>query len=109
MAVFIAAGSAGTWSPNRPAIWAPLLVSPGDVARNVALYVPFGALGLLALDRSDIRGMLRVLGVAILFSAANETLQLYTVDRVGSVTDIVSAAVGASLGIAAVWLLSRPR
>jgi VanZ family protein len=79
-----------------------------DVARNVALYVPFGTLGMLAWRRSDVRGMLRVTSVAILFSAINEALQLYTVDRVGSLTDIASAAVG-SLAGAAVVVLLRPR
>ena len=108
LALFIVAGSAGTWGRYRPGIWAPLLLKPADVARNIALYVPFGALGMLALRRSNVRGMLKVTSVAILFSAANEALQLYTVDRVGSLTDIASAAVGSLIGGALVVLV-RPR
>ena len=109
LALFIIVGSAGTWSPYQPGIWAPTLVKPSDVARNVALYVPFGVLGMLALGRSDPRGVVRVTGLAILFSAANEMLQLYTVDRVGSVTDIVSAAVGAFIGASLVALFVTAR
>lgn len=109
LALFIVIGSAGTWSPYQPGIWAPLLVKPADVARNVALYVPFGLLGMLALGKSGLRGVMRVTGFAILFSCANEVLQLYTVDRVGSVTDIVSAAIGAIIGASLVALFASPR
>ena len=109
LAVFIIVGSAGTWSPYQPGIWAPTLVKPADVARNVAIYVPFGVLGMVALRRSDLRGVVRVTGLAMLFSAANEMLQLYTVDRVGSLTDIVSAAVGAIIGASLVALFVTAR
>jgi glycopeptide antibiotics resistance protein len=78
------------------------------VARNVLLYVPFGTLGMLALGRGDARGALRVAGVAMLFSLGVETLQLYTVDRVASLTDVVSAGVGAIAG-AAPFALGRAR
>jgi VanZ family protein len=108
--VFIIVGSAGTWgAPYQPGIWAPLLIKPADVARNVALYVPFGCLGMLALRRTGLRGVMRVTGLAILFSAANEMLQLYTVDRVGSLTDIVSASIGAIIGASLVAVFLAPR
>jgi VanZ family protein len=109
LALVIIVGSAGTWSPYQPGIWAPLLIKPVDVARNVALYVPFGLLGMLALRESGLRGVVRVTGLAILFSCANEVLQLYTVDRVGSLTDIVSAAIGTISGAAVVALFLTPR
>jgi VanZ family protein len=102
-------GSAGTWAPDRPGIWAPTLVSIQDVAQNVLLYVPFGVLGVLSLKdaypRHWLRLVVRVVGLAILFSASNEALQLYTIDRVGSLTDIVSAAIGAGVGgvTASMW------
>jgi VanZ family protein len=79
-------------------VWAPLLVSPGDVARNIALYVPFGMLGLLALGRPGPRGVARVTALALLFSAVIETAQLYTTDRVASLTDIASAGAGTAIG-----------
>ena len=96
----------GTWAPNRPGIWAPTLVDIPDVAANVLLYLPFGVLGVLSAKDTDrrqgLRLVLRIVGAAILFSASNEALQLYTSDRVASLTDIGSAAVGASLGAAAI-------
>ena len=106
LGAFIALGSMGTWAPNRPAIWAPTLVTIPDVFRNVLLYVPFGALGVLSFrdtyPRHRFRLALRIVGVALLFSASNEALQLYTADRVGSLTDIVSAFAGSAIGAAAV-------
>lgn len=98
IAAAIVAGSAGEWSLYEPGVWAPLLVSPGDVARNIALYVPFGMLGLLALGRPGPRGVARVTAVAVLFSAMIEAAQLYTTDRVASLTDVASAGAGAAIG-----------
>jgi glycopeptide antibiotics resistance protein len=109
LALFIIIGSAGTWSPSQPGIWAPLLVKPIDVARNIALYIPFGFFGMVSLGRSDVRGVMRVTALAVLFSCANEVLQLYTIDRIGSVTDVVSAAVGTIAGASVVALFSAPR
>jgi VanZ family protein len=98
LAALIVVGSSGRWSPYEPGVWAPTLVRPADVARNVALYVPFGAIGILALRRRDARGVIRVVGIAVLFSVAVETMQLYTTNRVASLTDVVSAAVGTATG-----------
>ena len=98
LAIFIVAGSAGRWAPYQPGIWAPTLINPGDIVRNVALYVPFGFLGMRALRRSDARGIFRVAAIAVIFSLGVEALQLYTVDRVASLTDIGSAAVGTCAG-----------
>ena len=109
----IVLGSAGTWAADRPRIWAPTLVSLHDVARNVLLYVPFGVFGVLSVTdtypRHWTRLVIRVVGLAILFSASNEALQLYTIDRVGSLTDIVSAAIGTITGAALVALFLTPR
>ena len=107
--MFIIVRSAGTWSAYEPGVWAPTLVKPADVARNVGIYILFGVLGMLALGRLDLRGVMRVAGVATLFSFANEALQLYTVDRVASLTDIVSAAAGASIGAVVVAVFARPK
>lgn len=89
-------------------------MSVTDVAVNVLLYVAFGALGALSMrdgyllaPRSSagakvgLRLVARLILLAVLFSAANEALQLYTIDRVASLTDIGSAALGALLGGAA--------
>ena len=107
LAAFIIVGSAGRWAPYEPGLWAPLLVRPRDIAVNVGLYVPFGVCGMLALRRRDARGIVRVTIIALLFSFAVESLQLYTADRVASLTDIVSACVGALAGAsAAAWWVS---
>jgi VanZ family protein len=112
LCAFIVYGSRGTWA-YQPGIWAPTYISLPDIAVNVLLYVAFGGLGALAMrDRYALarRGSVeagarhwprlvgRLVLLAILFSATNEALQLYTIDRVASLTDIGSAAVGALLG-----------
>jgi VanZ family protein len=102
LAAVIILGSMGDWTPGGPGIWAPTLIVAQDVAANVLLYLPFGALGVLATrnhyPRHWLRLVARITGLAILFSAANEALQLYTSDRVASVTDVVSATVGSFAG-----------
>lgn len=108
LAVFIVVRSAGHWSPHQPGLWAPLLIKPADVARNVAVYVIFGVLGMLSVSRER-AGVLRITSAALLLSLAVEALQLYTTDRVASLTDIASAAVGSSLGAGAVLLLRAAR
>lgn len=107
--MFIIARSAGTWSPYEPGVWDPILINPPDVARNIAVYVGFGVLGMLALGRSDSRGIARVALIALIFSVAVEALQLYTIDRVASLTDIVSAGIGSSIGGSIVALLLSPK
>ena len=109
LAVFIIARSAGTWAPYEPGIWAPILIKPADVVRNIAIYIPFGVLGMLVLERRDARGVLRVMGIAVIFSLGVEALQLYTADRVASLTDIVSAGVGSCIGGAATVWWRSPR
>ncbi len=109
LALFIIVGSAGRWAPYEPGIWAPTLINPKDVARNVALYVPFGLFGVLALGHAGRRGIARVTALALIFSAANEAVQLYTVDRVASLTDIASAVVGTVAGAALAAMFGKPR
>jgi VanZ family protein len=106
-------GSLGTFSPYEPGIWQPTLISIHDVAENVLVYVPFGALGVLSsLDvkrRHWLRRALKLTVLALLFSGINEALQLYTTDRVASLTDIASAAIGAFGGAAALAAWREPR
>jgi VanZ family protein len=112
LCLVIVLASVGTWAPNQPGLWAPTLVSIRDVARNVLIYVAFGALGVLSMRdtyrRHWARLVIRVAGLAMLFAASNEALQLYTNDRVASLTDIASAVAGAVIGGVALsaW---RPR
>lgn len=110
---FIAVGSLGTWSEGAAAIWAPTLIVVRDVERNVAMYVVFGVLGVLSLRRTYprhwFRLVLRVTALALLFSFANEMLQLYTIDRVASVTDIASAGIGSFAGALVMAAFGRLR
>lgn len=113
LCAFIVYGSLGTWSAYQPGIWAPTMISIPDLVINVLLYVPFGALGAIATRdgyrRHWLRLVMRLSLLAVLFSAANEALQLYTIDRVASLTDIVSAAIGAFAGAAAISARRGPR
>ena len=82
-----------------------------DVALNILLYVPFGVFGFVSMrdgyHRHWMRLVARVVLLALLFSAANEAFQLYTIDRVASLTDILSAAIGALAGGMAIALWRR--
>lgn len=106
-------GSSGTWAAYQPGIWAPTLVSIPDVTVNVLLYVAFGALGAVAIRdsyrRHWLRLVVRLMVLAAVFSAANEALQLYTIDRVASLTDIVSAVTGTAMGAAMFAAPGTPR
>ena len=77
------------------------------------VYVIFGVLGVLSL-RDSYRGswprlLVRLAVFAVIFSTANEALQLYTIDRVASVTDILSAGIGACAGGVIAFSPRRPK
>jgi VanZ family protein len=86
------------------------MINAADVIVNVLLYVAFGVLGALSIRdtyrRHWLRLAVRLTMMAVIFSALNEAGQLYTLDRVASVTDIVSAAIGTFGGATATlaWL-----
>jgi len=100
--LFIVYESLGEWSFYQPGIWAPTLVVIHDVVANILVYIAFGALAVLSLENARhkhwARRALRISLLALLFSSVNEALQLYTVDRIASLTDIVSAVIGAFIG-----------
>ena len=76
-------------------------VSIPDVAQNVLLFLPFGFLGVLALNRPGTSRILTVAKVAALTAAVSagvETLQLFTLDRTTSFTDVVASTIGAVVG-----------
>jgi VanZ family protein len=82
-------------------------VSLPDVAQNILLFLPFGLFGAWAFQgrpgrRSPAATMAWVAGWAVLLSVAVEGLQLFTLDRVSSVTDVVADTSGALVG-AAIW------
>lgn len=107
LALFVVSASTGTWTSEGPRIWAPIALSWPDVAQNILLYLPFGVLGVLTLRHrrhSAVASAIEVAVMAVLFSLFVEVIQLYTVDRTASVTDVFSAALGATAG----GLLAEP-
>lgn len=101
LALFVVYASTGTFTTDGPRIWAPIDLSWPDLAQNVLIYLPFGVLGVLALRHrraSAIAAVTEVAAIALLFSLFVEVMQLYTVDRTASVTDVIAAALGALAG-----------
>jgi len=101
LALFVVYASTGTWTAGGPRIWAPIHVSWPDVAQNVLLYIPFGILGVLTLRHrrhSLLASMLEVALVTGLFSLFVEVIQLHTIERTASLTDVAAGVVGAVAG-----------
>ena len=75
-------------------------VSIPDVVQNLLLFLPFGALGMLAVPASR-RSPGRVAWVTLLgagCSAGVETLQLFTLDRITSLADVTWNTLGTLAG-----------
>lgn len=87
--------------------WDPLVspetgrrVSIPDVVQNVCFFLPFGALGVMA-GRGPRFTIRRILWVTLLGAALSilvEVVQLFTLDRVTSVSDVTTNTTGAFLG-----------
>ena len=84
-------------------------VSIPDVVQNIALFIPFGALGVIAFrqQRSALTAIIRTAALAAVLSAAVETLQLFEPDRTTSVSDFCANVAGALFGAAAAAALIR--
>jgi len=78
-------------------------VSIPDVVQNVLLFVPFGIFGTLTLRQRRRTGasVAAVTALAVLLSASVEALQLFTLDRTSSFSDICANTIGAMCGAAA--------
>ncbi|MCL4745196.1 MAG: VanZ family protein [Burkholderiaceae bacterium] len=74
-----------------------------DLASDIVLWVPAAFLWLVA-GRSSVR---RVFALVIGSAALLEFLQLFVYSRVSDVTDILSAGVGAAIGVFAARTLAR--
>ena len=82
-------------------------ISIPDVVQNVLLFLPFGVLGALRLrspSRSRLTTVVVVCGLGAALSLGIEALQLLTVDRTSSVSDIVANTFGALVGVIAAQL-----
>jgi VanZ family protein len=107
LALFIIYASIGTWTSQGPGIWAPLFVSWADLAQNFLLYIPFGILGVLTLRhrrQSLVAAIVEVSIITAVFSLFAEVIQLYTVERTASLSDVSMAIAGAIAG----GLLAEP-
>lgn len=101
LTLFIVYGSAGTWSGGGPGVVAPLRLSWPDAAQNVLLYLPFGALGVLARGagrRAGARVVVEVTALAALVILIVEIAQLSSADRTASVVDLAAGSAGALVG-----------
>lgn len=83
-------------------------LSVPDVVQNILLFVPFGGLGVLVWRRRGsthpLISMLAVVAFGALLSAGVETLQLFTIDRTSSLTDLATNTAGAFAGALAALL-----
>lgn len=95
--------------------WNPLIaadngqrVSIPDFVGNVLLFCPFGLLGVWALarPRPPLARVVLIVTLAFVLSAFAETLQLLTVDRTTSTSDVFANTAGAFIGAVAAVLLS---
>ncbi len=84
-------------------------VSIPDVIQNIALFIPFGALGIIALrqQRSELTALIGTTALAAVLSAAVETLQLFELDRTTSMSDFCANIAGALFGATAAAALIR--
>jgi VanZ family protein len=84
-------------------------VSIPDTVQNILLFLPFGVLGVLSAPARARRWrrvvMVTILGAAL--SVAVETLQLFTADRVSSLSDVATNTIGACLGAIAANSVGR--
>jgi VanZ family protein len=84
-----------------------------DVAVNVALYLPLGIFGYLAIGRGASR-LMRIaspLALALVLSSCVEMIQLYDDSRVCSLSDVASNVAGTAVGmaLASLYQISLPR
>jgi VanZ family protein len=85
-------------------------VSIADVVQNILLFVPFGILGLWATattGRVPVKRIFVVTALGALLATGVEILQLFTWDRIASLTDIVADSAGALLGAVAAYAGGR--
>jgi glycopeptide antibiotics resistance protein len=83
-------------------------ISIPDFVQNVLLFLPFGVLGAIRLRsrrRNPIATLVIVTGLGAALSIGIEALQLLTVDRTSSVSDILANTLGALAGVIATQLV----
>ncbi len=104
------------WRPE-PLPWQTLLVVPRHISRsdiigNLALFIPYGFCGLLALGRPRLTVMVLLVGSGALLALALQTLQLSVVGRTAALYDATWNTAGIVSGLlvalpARNWLTGR--
>lgn len=101
LALFVLYGSIGTPAGVRIRAVAWPGISWPDIAQNVMLYVPFGTIGVWALQRdatSRTALCVRVVAIAFVYSSTMELLQMFSALRTASPLDVIANVVGAGAG-----------
>ena len=104
LALFVLYGSIGTLAADGRRLAALPGVSWPDIAQNVLLYIPFGTLGVWALQRdaaSRTALCVRVIAIAFVYSSAMELLQMFSALRTASPLDVIANVAGAGTGVMA--------
>lgn len=100
-------GEANFYKRLQEICWIPFVAREGgrtsfsDVIQNIMLFMPIGFLGWLSLIkyRNKILNFFLVLSFGIALSFSVECLQLITVDRTTSVTDLITNSFGTVVGV----------
>lgn len=110
LAGFIFYGSTAGVTGQRQRIDALPGISLPDIAQNVLLYLPFGALGVWALRRiapSRTALCLCITAIAVVYSITMELMQLVSASRIASPLDVIANVAGAWTGVMASSPLER--
>ena len=101
-------------------IWTPFIDPDGsrasipDVIQNILLFIPFGFFGFFALRPNTTSSLTSLLlrmfltgGLGFALSMTVEILQIFTVDRVTSVTDLLTNTLGTVIGCIGAHILAE--
>ncbi len=83
--------------------------SLGDVAGNVALFVPMGAAIVFALRRArrPLLSAIAYFALVVAFAALVQILQIYVPGRDANLADVLWNAIGTGVGLIGAWLVMR--
>ena len=88
----------------------PRYITSGDIVLNVAAYLPFGAMLVVALRprSTGAAGIAVAVALAATLSLVLESVQMFLPARIASNIDLLANAGGAALGAAGAWIFSVP-
>ena len=93
--------------------WIPFMDPDGsrasipDILQNILFFVPFGFLGFFSVNYRRKRRILIVTFLGSLLSLSVEILQIFTLNRTTSVSDLITNTVGTVIGIFAASFVSQ--